>query len=174
MNWLGRFSGQPISWFLLGTLIFLWSVGGSIGGNDPRMASLTFQKFGSCWTRRQQQLRLMSLNIQQSSLGFFTWWWQQGSKSSQTGQRTSILQDSACIMLANVSLAKTSHMTKFSIKEGRHSKGLLGVWILGGQESVATFMVHHEALWGPRPDTYLLTILCWWVKHSAWHAVGAE
>lgn len=37
-------------------------------------------------------------------------------------------------------------MTKFSIKAGRCAKGLLGVWILGGEKSVATFMVHHEAL----------------------------
>ena len=33
---------------------------------------------GSCQTSRQQQLGLMSLNIQPTSLGFFTWWWAQG------------------------------------------------------------------------------------------------
>ena len=49
-------------------------------------------------------------------------------------------------MLASISLAKTSHMAKFSIKEGRYSKGTVGVWIQGGKGSVATFTIFHEAL----------------------------
>ena len=49
-------------------------------------------------------------------------------------------------MLANISLAKTSHMAKFSIKEGRYSKGMVGVWIQGGKVSVATFTILRETL----------------------------
>ena len=59
-----------------------------------------------------------------------------GSKGSQAGQGTNIFEASAGSMLANIPLVEASPMTKFKV--GRYSKGMVGVWIQGGEETVAS------------------------------------
>lgn len=103
-------AGCFFCWFCLGSAIWIQSAGDLIGAGQSWMASLTY--LGS-WLKCLSSPHGLSSRL--ASAGFH------GGSCPKEGkpQCASTFQVSACVMFANVLLAKTSHITKPSINVGR-------------------------------------------------------